>query len=338
MSGSSYILYVLAVHYFLCSSQRFPFFVFGMTSPHQNPIITRKMQQPSYLKLPNEDHIAYHSTNNNSKKEGASDITGVIFCCGFRSSMNGNKALALEEYCRSKLNLGFTRFDYRGHGHGEECLQPERNDDNSYFQKLGLSDWIEDACAILKHVVQNHNGGRQIIVGSSMGAWIAIHVALKFPQHVAGIVGIAAAPDFTRDIWNGISDKEKEQLKTEGRILLPSEYSDHPYPISLHLIEDGNQWLLLNDNNHDGAKNDKKEKGSTIKLNPDIPVRLIHGQKDTDISWKKSVALAGSISHDDVLVTLIKSGDHRLSTPRDLRIILRVLGDLIDSTDMDIDV
>jgi pimeloyl-ACP methyl ester carboxylesterase len=311
--------------------------VFAMASAAYHHPTKYKNETPQYLTLPDGGRIAYHHTTPSNKERLSSQCksqqttaapspepirqrrkaAGVLFCNGFMSSMNGNKALALEEYCRTKLKIGFTRFDYRGH-HG---------DDKDSFSSYGLSKWIEDASAMLEYCVKESEvGGPQIVVGSSMGAWIAIHLALLYPQHVAGVIGIAAAPDFTENIWQNFSSEQQKELEEKGRSLLPSQYSEEPYTISYHLISDARKWLLLSQK---ASLGDRMSSPPIIDLK--CPVRLLHGQRDVDIPWEKSLQLASAISNQDVVLTLMKSGDHRMSTPQDVGMIFRVLDELLDA-------
>ena len=175
-------------------------------------------------------------------------------------------------------------------------------------------------------------GGSQILVGSSMGVWIAIQLALANREVVAGILGIAAAPDFTLDIWDQLTAAQRSEMVSNGLVLLPSEYSEEPYPISQHLIEDSKQWLLLERRQSAvELSKDLESDGSTAGIELNCPVRLVHGKQDIDVPWTKSLRLADAITTDDVQITLIKSGDHRLSGPRDLGVILRLLEDLLQT-------
>lgn len=264
------------------------------------------------------------SDNSNVKQE-KNGIRGVIFCSGFRSAMTGNKTLALEAFCRNQ-NLSFTRFDYRGHGQSyrSNYVSNKESDstisENAYFESLVLGDWIADTNQILELCVQTDPEHRpHILVGSSMGAWIALHVALIQPAKVAGIIGIAAAPDFTQDIWDQLTPQQLDELNQQNRVLLPSEYSTDPYPISKNLLEDGSKWLLL--------PKDKQQH----RINVHCPVRLIHGHQDIDIPWDRSTQIVHALATDDAQVRLVKSGDHRLSRPEDLDLICSTLEELIDS-------
>ena len=222
--------------------------------------------------------IAYHRTRGKSP--------GVVFLGGFMSDMTGTKAVTLEEFCRAR-GQAFLRFDYRGHG-----ASSGRFEDGT----IGL--WADDALAAFDQLTD----GPQILVGSSMGGWIALLTALARRGRVAGLVGIAAAPDFTEDLlWDAFSSDQRAALLREGVLRLPSEYSDKPYSITLKLIEDGRRHLVLR-----GA------------LPLSCPVRLLHGMQDPDVPWQTSLRLAERLAGRDVTVTLIPAGDHRLSTETDL--------------------
>ncbi len=259
--------------------------VFLLVAPVTQALI---MSCPRYLELANGQRIAYYSTD-------GSISPGIVFLNGFRSEMAGRKAMAMERHCQ-QMNRPFVRFDYRGHGRS-----------SGEFMELTLSDWIQDTLKVLDTLTS----GPQILVGSSMGAWIALHVALQRSNRVTGIVGIAAAPDFTRDIYSELSGADKHDLKTTEVFYRPSQYSDEPYPITSKLMEDAQQWCLLN------------KTSIPIKC----PIHLIHGQKDKDVSFQKSETLAKLLDgpSSNVQVTLRKDGDHRLSKSNDLEYITSVV-------------
>jgi len=232
--------------------------------------------------------IAYHRTRGKSP--------GVVFLGGFMSDMTGTKAVTLEEFCRAR-GQAFLRFDYRGHG-----ASSGRFEDGT----IGL--WADDALAAFDRLTD----GPQILVGSSMGGWIALLSALARRGRVAGLVGIAAAPDFTEDLlWDAFSSDQRAALLREGVLRLPSEYSDKPYSITLKLIEDGRRHLLLRE---------------TIDLV--CPARLLHGMRDPDVPWQRSVKLAERLAAPDVRVVLVKDGDHRLSREQDLALLCRSVEEL----------
>lgn len=202
------------------------------------------------------------------------------------SDMTGTKALALEAHCRS-AGRAFIRFDYAGHGQS-----------GGSFAEGTIGGWLDDALAVIDAVAE----GPQILVGSSMGGWIALLAALARPERVRGLVLIAPAPDFTEKmIWAGLSKAERETLMRDGVVYQPSEYGPEPYAISRKLIEDGRKHLLLD-----------------APINLACPVRLLHGMLDRDVPWEYSLRIADRLVAGDVVVTLVKEGDHRLSTPADL--------------------
>ncbi len=212
------------------------------------------------------------------------DSPGILFCSGFNSDMQGDKALFLERWAAAQ-GREYTRFDYSGHGQSGGRLT-----DGS------IGRWCDDALAVLDRVTR----GRQVIVGSSMGGWIMLLMALKRPERLAGLVGIAAAPDFTRRLAADLDAGQRQSLLERGFFLRPSAYGD-PYQIGRVLLEEAEQHLLLQQ-----------------PIDIDLPVRLLQGQLDPEVPWQHALALAEQLSSDDVEVQLIKSGDHRLSTVADL--------------------
>ena len=227
------------------------------------------------------------------RTEGSSP--GVLFCGGFQSDMTGTKAAALEAWARAE-GRAFVRFDYQGHG-----LSSGRFIDGT------IGGWAEDARAVFDHCTE----GPQLIVGSSMGAWIMLLVALSRPERVAGLVGVAAAPDFTEDlIWGTLTTDQRLELLDDEVLRLPSEYGG-PTPITLRRIEEARRHLLL--------------RGS---IGLTCPVRLIHGMTDCDVPWVTSVRLAERLAGADVRLTLVKDGDHRLSRGPDIALLCRTVAEL----------
>ncbi|MEH6586558.1 MAG: alpha/beta hydrolase [Halioglobus sp.] len=220
---------------------------------------------------------------------------GVFFLSGFNSNMQGDKAMALDAWCRD-AGRQFTRFDYQGHGQS-----------SGEFENGTIGRWIDDALAVLDQVAS----GPQLLVGSSMGGWIMLQVALARPERVVGLVGIAAAPDFTEALGNGgLSPEQMLQLELSGSCAIDNCYDDgESYHISKRLLEEGRQHCLLNQ--------------ASIAIN--LPVRLLHGQCDDDVSWERSVLLAQKLISDDVDLHLIKDGDHRLSRSSDLQRLIRAI-------------
>ena len=220
----------------------------------------------------------------------------LVFLPGFNSDMNGSKALDLAEFC-AEQGQAMLRFDYSGHGQS-----------GGRFEDGTIGRWTGDALAVIDRLTT----GKILLVGSSMGGWIALLAALARPARMAGLVGIAAAPDFTeRLMWEAMSPAERATLQRSGVLLVPSQYGE-PYPVTLRLIEEGREHLLLQ---------------APIRL--DCPVRLLHGQQDPDVPWELSLRLAAAVSGADVQVTLVKDGDHRLSRPEDLALLRRTLAPLL---------
>jgi pimeloyl-ACP methyl ester carboxylesterase len=223
---------------------------------------------------------------------------GVIFCGGFRSDMGGTKALALAAWATARQQ-SFVRFDYFGHGSSTGA-----------FTDGTISHWRGD----IPHILDTLTQGPQILVGSSFGGWLSTLAALDRPDRIAGLVLIAPAIDMTeRLMWDRFSDRARAKLESEGLIYDPSEYDPEGYPITHNLILDGRNHLLL---------------GDTIDIS--VPVRIIHGQQDTAVPWQLSLELAESLATDDVEVQLLKGGDHRLSEPRQIDALLRLIEELLD--------
>lgn len=224
---------------------------------------------------------------------------GVVFIHGYRSSMEGDKALALEAWCR-RTGRAFLRFDMFGHGQSSGTVEDGC-----------VSRWADDA----ETAVAALTSGPQILVGSSLGGWIALLTALRLRPRIAGLVGVAAAPDFTEDLmWNAFGPEQKRQLIEQGHVVEKNCYDpDKPWIIPRLLIEDGRNHLLLRD-----------------AINLYCPVRLIQGQKDPDVPWRTALRIADSLASDDVEITLVKDGDHRLSRGQDLDRLVRVVARLAE--------
>ena len=233
---------------------------------------------PSLLRRAGRDTIAYRRVDGKTP--------GVIFLGGFMSDMTGTKASALEAHCR-QTGRAFVRFDYSGHGAS-----------GGAFEEGTIGRWRDDALAVLDRVAR----GPQVLVGSSMGGWIMLLAALARPGRVAGLVGVAAAPDFTEDlVWATLDDEGRRTLAETGRIVLPCDYGEDPYPVTLGLIEEGRDHLLLR---------------APIAI--DRPIHLLQGMADADVPWRTALAIAERATSERVTVELVKDGDHRLSRERDL--------------------
>lgn len=251
---------------------------------------------PALLERPDGTSIAYHRVRPASPAAGP----GVIFCGGFKSDMTGTKAVALDAHCRA-AGRAFLRFDYFGHG-----------STGGDFEAGTIGRWTDDTVAVLDALSE----GPQVLVGSSMGGWIMLLAALRRPERIAGLVGIAPAADFTqRLMWERLPEEVRDTLRREGVWRRPSAYGDGPYAITAALIEEGRQHLLL----------DRK-----IPLR--CPVRLLQGMRDPDVPWRHALALVDALEAEDVLLTLIKDGDHRLSRPEDIERLLRTVDELCAST------
>ncbi len=245
-------------------------------------------EQPAILKR-GDAAIAYHHSPGKSP--------GVIFCGGFMSDMEGTKALALEAWCRAE-GRQFTRFDYQGHGQS-----------SGVFAEGTIGIWSQDAIAVLDEVAR----GDQVVVGSSMGGWIMLLMARARPERLAGLVGIAPAPDFVLRMWDSFDADQQAEMRRNGFIARPSDYSDEPYIISLNLIEDGRKHLVAD---------------RPIALR--CPLRILHGMRDPDVPWRLSLELLERIEGEDVSVEFVKGGDHRLSEPADLRRLIAAVAALCE--------
>jgi pimeloyl-ACP methyl ester carboxylesterase len=221
---------------------------------------------------------------------------GVMWLGGFNSDMAGTKAEALDAWARDR-GRAYTRFDYFGHGRS-----------SGEFRKGTISRWRDDALAVLDEL----NQGPQVLVGSSMGAWIALLAARLRQNRLHSLLLIAPAPDFTEDLmWAEMSWEIRNEIMEKGEWQRPSAYGETPYPITRALIEDGRNNLVLR---------------APIAL--DCPVRIVQGMKDPDVPWQHAMRLIDLIP-GDVSITLIKNGDHRLSTPSDLKRITETLDGLV---------
>ena len=210
--------------------------------------------------------------------------------------MSGTKALYLEDWAR-ETGRDFLRFDYSGHG-----------ESSGDFLEGSIGDWARDACDIIAAMTE----GPQILVGSSMGGWIALLVAKRMPERVAGLVGIAAAPDFTEDaMWAEFDATQRAALERDGVVHLPSDYSDEPYAITRKLIEDGRANLVLRD-----------------PLELPFPVRLLHGTADADVKMSVPLRLLEHAQSPDMRLTFVKGADHRFSESDNLAAITDAVGEI----------
>ena len=232
--------------------------------------------------------LAYHQTTGIG--------SGVIFLGGYRSDMGGTKAVALEGWAEAR-GRAFLRFDYGGHGGS-----------GGDFTELGIADWFDDARAAL-----NLTQGPQVLVGSSMGGWLALLLARACPERIAGLIGIAAAPDFTADsLLPSLTAAERADMARVGRIERPSGYADGPYIFTQRLIDQGRANLVLR-----------------APLALPFPTRFLQGTADTDVPVAVAQRLFDHASGPDIRLTLVKGADHRFSTPDCLALIEASLDEIL---------
>ena len=223
---------------------------------------------------------------------------GIVFLHGLKSDRRGTKAAHLFDHCKAS-GYPFLTLDMYGHG-----------DSSGDFIDGSITRWTEDTIAAIDQLTT----GPQILVGSSMGGWVMLKTALARPDRIAGLIGIAAAPDFTETlIWGALSEDERIAVENTGRLAMPTSYQEDPYDIGFTLIEDGRSNLLL--------------------TNP-IPFRgpchLLHGLADEDVPWTVSVQIAECLESTDARTTLVKGGAHNLSRPKDLGLLTRSLDVILE--------
>jgi pimeloyl-ACP methyl ester carboxylesterase len=239
------------------------------------------MTVPRFLTTPQGRSIAYDRIGGRGP--------GVVFLHGLRSDMTGTKALALADWAR-RTGRAFLRFDCSGHGRSSER-----------FEDGAVGDWFEDALAALDRLTD----GPQVLVGSSMGGWLALLLARAVPGRIKGLVGIAAAPDFTEDsMWAQATEAQRTALLRDGFIELPGDDADAPYVVTRRLIEEGRAHLVLR-----------------RPLSLPFPVRLLHGTADRDVPPAVALHLLDHARGPDMRLTLVKDADHRFSAPACLALI-----------------
>ncbi len=235
------------------------------------------------LERPDGATIAYHAH--------PGKLPGAVFCGGFNSDMGGTKALALEQACLAE-GRSYIRFDYFGHGQSTGA-----------FAEGTIGRWRDDVLAVLDQVAQ----GPQVLVGSSMGGWLATLAALARPERVAGLVLVAPALDFTERLMRpGLPPQALAALARDGVWMAPSQYGPDGYPISRRLLDEGCDHLLLD---------------RPIAFAG--PVRILQGMQDPDVPWRHALDTVEAFAGGDVQLTLIKDGDHRLSRADDLTMLER---------------
>lgn len=248
------------------------------------------MSTTQFFQTPEGRRLAYH-------KSGDAGPT-VVFLGGLKSDMEGTKAIHLEAWAHAR-GQAFLRFDYSGHGESD-----------GRFEDGCIGDWHQDTLAAVDALTT----GPLIVVGSSMGGWQALLLARAIPERIAGMVTIAAAPDFTEDgYWASFSDAQKHELDTQGFVELPSDYME-PYIISRRMIEDGRDQLVLR-----------------TALTLDFPVRFLHGTQDTAVSTATAVRLLEHAAGPDIRLTLVKDADHRFSDEACLNLIIQSVEEVISA-------
>ena len=219
----------------------------------------------------------------------------VVWLGGFRSDMTGTKAQALAEWAQA-AGRRYVRFDYFGHGASD-----------GDFQQGTITRWRADALAVLEALVE----GEAVLVGSSMGGWLACLAALAAPERIKAMVLVAPAPDFTEALMKpGLPPQGRAALEREGVWLRPSLYGE-PYPITRTLLEDGARWSIL---------------PGPVPI--EVPVRILQGGEDPDVPWTHALELAQAIKGEDVVFMLVKDGDHRLSRPQDIARLIAAVGEV----------
>ena len=253
-------------------------------------------QQPAFMEVGNGS-----AARRIAVRARAGGAPGLFWLGGFNSDMQGTKALALDAWAEAH-HRGCVRFDYSGHG-----------ESGGAFADGTIGRWLEESVAVFERFC----AGPQVVVGSSMGGWMALLLARTLASRaggrasLAGLVLIAPAPDFTEDLmWKTFSPEVRREIETTGVWLRPSQYGE-PYPITRALIEEGRNHLLL---------------GSAIEVG--CPVRILQGAQDPDVPWRHAFALAHRLPSDDVVLTMIQDGDHRLSRPQDIARILAAVAEI----------
>ena len=241
---------------------------------------------PDFITTPEGRRIALHRTSGTGP--------AVMFLGGYRSDMTGTKAMFLEDWCW-KQGRACLRFDYSGHGAS-----------GGEFEDGCIGDWAADAAAVLATVE-----GEAVLVGSSMGGWIALILARAMPERIAGLVTVAGAPDFTEDLlWANWTEAERREVTEKDVLHVPSDYGD-PYPYTRRLIEDGRRQLVLRD-----------------PLDLPFPVRILQGTADVDVPQEVALRLLAHVTGADIRATLVKGADHRFSTPECLALIAQAVAEV----------
>src|SRR6478736_2593846 len=253
-------------------------------------------QEPAFIRVGQDSGLRRIAV-----RARAGGTPGLFWLGGFNSDMKGTKALALDAWA-AEHGRACVRFDYSGHG-----------ESGGAFVEGTIGRWLEECVAVFEQFCT----GPQVVIGSSMGGWMALLLAREIARRaasrasLAGLVLIAPAPDFTEALmWNGFSPEVRQEIETKGVWLRPSQYGE-PYPITRTLIEEGRNHLLL---------------GSAIEVG--CPVRIVPGAQDLDVPWQHALTLAQRLPAEDVVLTMIQDGDHRLSRPQDIARIMAAVAEL----------
>jgi pimeloyl-ACP methyl ester carboxylesterase len=248
------------------------------------------IEKAGTLERPDGERLAWR------RVDGAAPM--VVWLGGFRSDMTGTKAQALADWAAAE-GRAYLRFDYLGHGASS----------GDFRAKGTITRWREDALAVIDELTE----GPLVLVGSSMGAWIACLAAMARRDRVAALALIAPAPDFTEKLMAPeIPPDGRAALAADGVWMRPSDYGE-PYPITRTLLEDGARWSIL------GAE----------PVPIEVPVRILQGGADPDVPWRHALELAQAIKGEDVVFSLVKDGDHRLSRPQDIARLIAAVGELV---------
>jgi pimeloyl-ACP methyl ester carboxylesterase len=253
-------------------------------------------EEPAYIEVGKDGAVRRIAV-----RARAGAAPGLFWLGGFNSDMQGTKAVALDAWAAGQ-HRACVRFDYSGHG-----------ESGGAFIEGTIGRWLEESCAVFERFC----AGPQIVIGSSMGGWMALLLAREVARRatgrasLSGLVLIAPAPDFTEELmWRGFSPEVRHEIETRGVWLRPSEYGE-PDPITRALIEEGRNHLLL---------------GSAIEVG--CPVRILQGAQDPDVPWRHAFALADRLPAEDVVLTMIRDGDHRLSRPQDIARIIAAVAEI----------
>ena len=243
----------------------------------------------------NDEEARKIALKHRAAKEGRSDAGGLVWLGGYRSDMDGSKAIALDEHA-GELGLACTRHDYSGHGVS-----------GGAFIDGTISRWLEESLAVFR----SYTKGPQILVGSSMGGWIALRMVQELTKsdeldRVKALLLLAPAPDFTKELYEPkLTEEQKSDLQSQGYFEVPTPYGPDPNVFTKKLFEDGAQNLVLEG-----------------KLELGVPVHIIQGMADPDVPWQHAMRLVEHLPSEDVVITLVKDGDHRLSREQDIEKIL----------------